>query len=422
MLIKPPASRLTGGTLSLRAEVVIDGHPDDCFYSVPAEFAGLADTESSDCFLVGLLYPAMRRGEDIRVEGTVSARLLHNLNDCLIPLLAECDPRLKPVAVTAAATCDRVRPGARAVGTGFSGGIDSFDTIRRHFVRPEPDGFKLTHLFFFNVGAHGIPGKNATLESIARQFRARFDKLRAYPAEAGLPFVPVDSDIHKFHPWGHLEVATFATASAALFLQNGLRRYYLASAGHPYRDLWHFLGNGGRPDDIAVLNPLLLPWLSTETLDFVDDGTLLDRSAKTVLVADYPPAARHLNVCYGHGGEDGNCSVCRKCCRTLLTLEILGKLDDFSGIFDVEKYRREARRLFIAEILAAPESDLFAAHLRALARERGVDLRREVGIRDLLRARMQGGRLQAFIHGNALLRKTARAFFSRGTNPATPRP
>ena len=49
MLIKPPASRLTGGTLSLRAEVVIDGHPDDCFYSVPAEFAGLADTESSDC-------------------------------------------------------------------------------------------------------------------------------------------------------------------------------------------------------------------------------------------------------------------------------------------------------------------------------------------------------------------------------------
>ena len=84
-----------------------------------------------------------------------------------------CDSRLKPIKVTAAATDDGGCPAPRAVGTGFSGGIDSFATIYEHHEKPAPEGFKLTHLFFFNVGAHGIPKAPGDLEKIERQFHAR---------------------------------------------------------------------------------------------------------------------------------------------------------------------------------------------------------------------------------------------------------
>ena len=411
MLIKRPQTDKSGGWLALRAQVSFQDKEAECFYSVPEEHSGFVDTSSSNCFLVGFLYPAMRTGEDIHVQGTVSARLLYNLNEYLIPFMAMCDSRLKAIKVTADATDDAGIHGARAVGTGFSGGIDSFTTIHEHFERPAPEGFRLTHLFFFNVGAHGIPRNDEERAAIERKFRARYEKLRPFPAEAGLPFVPVNSNIHLFHPWGHLEVATLATASAALFLQGGLHRYYLASAGHPYFHLWQYLGMRRRPDDIAYLNPLLMPWLSTESLDFVDDGTFLDRSQKTVLIADYEPATRYLNVCSNHDTLDTNCSICPKCCRTLLTLELIGKLDAFRSVFDVDKYRRKARRLFIAETLVGADREMFFRHIVDLAEERGVNLRREVNCLDMFRARMMDGRLHTFIRNSPLLKRVAKMFF-----------
>ena len=411
MLITKPILKKADGETTLVAKVSFQGVEDECFYSVPDEYADFADLESSNCFLVGMLYPAMRHGEDVHVEGTVSARLLFTLNEYLIPLMEICDPRLKRIKVTAAATDDRGHPEAKAVGTGFSGDIDSFATIYEHFARPSPEGFKLTHLFFFNVGAHGIPKNPGDMETIERQFHARFEKFKGFPEEAGLPFVPVDSNVHKFHPWGHLEVATFATVSAVMFLQRGIRRYYLASSGHTYRQLWKFLGDGGRPDAIERVNMMLLPWLSTESLDLLDDGNLYDRSMKTRLVADYAPAAKYLNVCYGHDTLDTNCSVCPKCVRTLLTLDILGKLEEFGGVFDLARYRREARRRAIAETIVGERKNLFAKHLMDLARERGVDLRREVNALDLFRARMLNGRLHSFIRNNAVLKRIAKRFF-----------
>ncbi len=411
MTISKPKAVKSAESTVLSAKISYQGKEEECFYSVPAEYAGMADLESSNCFLVGMLYPAMRYGEDIHVEGTVSAKLLHNLNGFLVPVMAICDPRLKKITVSAESTTDAFNPSAKVVGTGFSGGIDSLSTIYSHWVRPEPEGFKITHLFFFNVGAHGIPKKPGDMEAIERQFRARYGKFKAFPEETGLPFVPVDSNVHKFHPWGHLEVATFATVSAVMFLERAIRRYYLASSGHTYRQLWKFLGDGGRPDAIERINMMILPWLSTESLDLVDDGNLYDRSAKTAMIADWPLAMKHLNVCYGHDTLDTNCSVCPKCARTLLTLEILGKLESFGGVFDIGKYRREVRRRLIAETITGEKRNLFAKHLMDLAREKGFDMRKEVNALDLFRARMLNGRFHTFIRTNPILKRLAKKFF-----------
>ena len=46
-----------------------------------------------------------------------------------------------------------------------------------------------------------------------------------------------------------------------------------------------------------------------------------------------------------------------------------------------------------------------------LARERGVDLRREVNALDLFRARMLNGRLHTFIRNRPFLKRLAKKFF-----------
>ena len=130
-----------------------------------------------------------------------------------------------------------------------------------------------------------------------------------------------------------------------------------------------------------------------------------------MLVADYEPASRYLNVCGNHDTLDTNCSVCPKCCRTLLTLELIGRIDGFRSVFDVDRYRREARRRFIAETLVNADREMFFRHIVDLAKERGVDLRREVNCLDLLRARMTDGRLHAFIRNSPFLKRLARKFF-----------
>ncbi len=413
MIIKTPHAELSNGILSFRTIISYQGEDVECFYSIPETYASLADTESSNCFLVGFLYPAMRFGEDIHIEGSVSSKLLYNINEYMIPLLTTCDNRLKTIKVTADTTNSTGNIAPKAIGTGFSGGIDSFTTIYNHFAKPTPIDFKITHLFFFNVGAHGIPHNLEELEAIDKKFHARFERLKSYPEEVGLDFVPVNSNLHLYHPWGHLETCTFATISAVMFLQKGIKRYYLASSGHPYQQLWHYLGVPNRPDDLAMLNGQLLPWLSTESLDLVDDGMIYDRSQKTELIADYAPVSKYLNVCCNYDTLDTNCSICNKCCRTLLTLELLGKLDNFHQVFDIDKYKKEARRRFIATVIANEKKEMFHKHILDLARERGINLREEINCLDLIRAKLLDGKIHNFIRNNPTLKKLAKKFFKQ---------
>lgn len=151
--------------------------------------------------------------------------------------------------------------------------------------------------------------------------------------------------------------------------------------------------------------------MSTETCDLLEDGSQYDRSQKTARIADYPPVAKYLNVCGNYDTLDTNCSTCDKCCRTMLTLELLGKLEKFDNIFDLNKYHREARRLYIAQTILREESSLFSKHLMDLARASGIDLHSEVNCLDLFRAKMLDGRLHQFIRTHPTLKTLAKKFF-----------
>ena len=78
--------------------------------------------------------------------------------------------------------------------------------------------------------------------------------------------------------------------------------------------------------------------------------------------------SRHyLSVCKAKRVPE-NCSDCKKCVRTLLTLEILGQLDRYTEVFDLAKYRK-VRSRFIANILA--RSDPLSGEIMKLAQRKG---------------------------------------------------
>src|SRR5690606_27263838 len=68
------------------------------------------------------------------------------------------------------------------------------------------------------------------------------------------------------------------------------------------------------------------------------------------------PFARHLDVCIDADPDRiGNCSACWKCMRTMLTLDIAGRLDDVvPEVFRREPYERRLPA-FHAELLASTE-------------------------------------------------------------------
>lgn len=83
----------------------------------------------------------------------------------------------------------------------------------------------------------------------------------------------------------------------------------------------------------------IIPLIQTNNLELIIDGCQYRRVDKIKNIADWDIAQKYLNVCLERTADASNCGVCSKCLRTLLPLEILGKLDSYSAIFDIPKYR-----------------------------------------------------------------------------------
>jgi hypothetical protein len=342
----------------------------ELWFSVPVEYGDYLCKERLDGFLVGMLFPAMQYGEDIHVIGCISEKLLFNLNNYVVPMVLAFSPSCKKIKISAEKTTFS-QLGGRSVGSGFSGGIDSFSTIYDRFELEKSHVNRINSLTFLNVGSHGDKDH---IEFAARKFRERFRHLKKFTDEIGLDFIPVDSNLHAFHPWGHQKTHTLTSASGALVLQGRFSKYYYASPGIDYGDMLLYAMHYREKDIGAYCEPMLLPLLSTESLDFISDGYSYSRLSKTMRIADYEPVRKYLNVCVSDTEEFNNCSVCPKCCRTIMTLSSIGKLEDFRDVFDIDKYNNEAKLKFVCKQVLTKNTDPFARDNVRTAEVNGVKL------------------------------------------------
>jgi hypothetical protein len=132
-----------------------------------------------------------------------------------------------------------------------------------------------------------------------------------------------------------------------LLFQKLFAKYYYASA-YRYADCYL-----GPTHDLAYTDPAAVHLLSTESLEALSVGCQRSRVEKTARLSDFEASYRFLNVCSDPGAFGVNCSTCSKCCRTLLTLELLGKIDEYGAVFDLSRYSR-ARDRYIVTLLANP--------------------------------------------------------------------
>lgn len=304
--------------------------------SVPREFEEYLTDDCYDGFLVALLYPAMTYGEDIEIDGAVSKRLMRNINKFIQEILATYNHKLKRITITVKEVTGAPLTSTTHIGTGFSGGVDSFSTIYDNYVLEQDPEYKIDTLVCLNVGSHGMFGDERT----GKLFSSRCAFLKRYAAIVNLPFIAVNSNIHYYHKLGHFHTAVLTQISGFLTIQKMIKKFYIASVGWNY-DQWIKEAANQRNRNIEEFaEPYLLPLFSTETTEFILDGIQYTRVQKTLAISNYPLTRQFLNVCLRNEPNDKNCGECLKCARVGLTLSTVDRLDEYKDVFDISAYKK----------------------------------------------------------------------------------
>jgi hypothetical protein len=276
-----------------------------------------SDTVPADAsaFVAATLLPAMVSGEDLDVDGEVSARLADHV-DLIATAYATWDPRLRPprldLAGTTAAAPDRDAVGQPAPATGcfFSRGVDSMYSAAMQRTIGAP-----THLVYCDgVEPHHSPDTAAKEVALAHEAATHL----------GLPLLVVSTDVRvftdRFYGWGSTHGS--ALAAIAHSLGGGLTRMII-----PTTDSFASIVPYGS-------SPVLDPLFSTERCEIVHDDLALPRVGKVAALAEQrPDLLPLLKVCFEHDGPE-NCGRCGKCLLTMASLLAVGALDQATGFPD----------------------------------------------------------------------------------------
>lgn len=311
------------------------------YFEVPKEYGKYLCTEVSDAFLVGLLNYAFSTGQDIKVEGEVSERLLYQLETYFLKTLPVVRNKYyKKINIDAKKHIGKIE-NIGAVGTSASGGVDSFYSIVKH-IGGEFEHYNLTHLLIANQFNY-YKSENETRE----KFQYLIEDIKAIPQNYGLKLIPIYTNHSDFLFDGFVQEYSLRICSYSLALQKLFSVYYVSS-GVPFRE-FDFANHDS--DGFDIFN---LALLTTDSLTFYSSGGELIRTQKLSFIADDQFIQNNLKVCNDNNRK--NCSKCEKCMRTMLSLDIVGKLDMFSSVFDLERYRRQKN-----QYLAVVESNTIEA-------------------------------------------------------------
>ena len=350
--IKAPRTVNTENGVSLCADIVIGGRTETVWFEVNCKYAPFLTDDRLDAFVAACLYRAMMMGADIECEAPVSRRLLYQLNNYLLPVLADNIPEFHSIHVIAD-PADLVFSERNAVATGWTGGVDSMYT----FMQMSGDGasdIKLTHLLIANNGAL----ESDDNEELLRNMVANTEN--GIAREAGLSVIGVNSNLDRvFSDETYLAVAGFRLPAAVLALQK-MFSVFFNSAGYEF-SRFSFV-----PNNSAYYEMFIMPNLSTENTVFYSSGGAASRIRKLKELSEYPPAHRYLHPCIYT--SETNCGMCGKCVRTEAALYALGTLDRFGEVFDLNAFEKNKDRI-LAEIISKRKSQHYGEAYTLLRKE-----------------------------------------------------
>lgn len=332
-----------------RINCVIDenGKEYTLYAEVEKEYGRYLCTERSDAYL-GLVLPiALREGYDIYCEAPVTERLLHNFQEILIPHLCLGDSRLTEITIHAEA--DNTPIGGEGVGTGISCGVDSLYTVKEYSVDTYPN-MQLTHLFIApaNKELWNNLEEDTTLEKWVQSHEVQFERLNTVCETLNVPLVKMYNNYVYYlckngrgrKMYKHVFLHTFLTISMVLTLKKLWNIYYFSSAS-PFTT---FTLKDNATLQTGRYDLLTMHALTTPDFFIYSGGVKANRVRKTVELLDFDLAKKVLHPCDTRDSQNCSDPTCAKCLRALLTYDAFGKLDEVSGLFDVERYRRERKK------------------------------------------------------------------------------
>lgn len=342
------------------------------WYAVDNYYGQYLCDETADAFVLLMLQLAMKSGQDLKVEAPVSARLLFNIENTVQPLFSKAMPGFQRIRVVVQSVSEQSFHGT-AVGCGCSLGVDSFSSLLRHLSSDVPECYRVTHLALFNSGQLG----DIDSQGAEKNLYNTITQLSPFADEVNLPLLYVNSNLNELYAnSGVCLLQSFInrTLSCVLALQKLFGKYVFSSS-YSVEDF--FMSE----KDESHMETAFVPLLSTESVEIVLSNPVMTRVEKTEYISLHPITYKYLDVCWAaqmkYGGDRNptlfeekrkkNCGRCIKCMRTLLAFDILGKIDDYRDIFDLEEYYKR-KKSFICYVARKKDSSVFCRELVDLIR------------------------------------------------------
>ena len=299
--IRPGSLRVEVRDGRRRVSLMVDG--EELWFECDGELLQLVP----EAVVCALLMISLQRHRRIDMTDAVDAAFLANLEELLAIWQVWWEtPRLQPRARRSAAAADMdYRLKGRAVF--FSGGVDSFYSLLR-------EGLEASHLIF--VHGFDIPIHDEV------RYKAFEPALREIARECGVTPIIVSTNLRSHHltrgmDWEHGHGAALASVAHLLSGHIGVAvvpSSYTYGNFHPWGTSWH-------TDHL----------FSSRQVRLQHADASLWRADKLAAIADHHLVQKHLRVCSENRRPTGNCGYCEKCLRTMIALELAGRLKDFDA-------------------------------------------------------------------------------------------
>lgn len=297
---------------------------DNLYYEVETCWGKYFVTELCDNFVLSLLEVSMEKGYSIHHDAPMSEDLRYNLERYLIPIFSQKFSMLNPINIEGPISTEKV-DSERAVGTGFSGGVDSFYTVLTH-MKNDPGSKKLSHLVLA-VNGGAMTGFDESIDH--EWFNQEMERFAPIAEKLNLNLVGIRSNVTKLN-----EGKTFSKggdAMVTLAFIHSLRRLF---GTYMWASAWPVEILKFDPEDGGSFEQFLVPLLSVDGLRVYLAGYETTRMGKEKFIADFPIVQNNLTVC----GMPHNCGRCFKCLRTMSELYSIGKLEKFKNSFPVDDF------------------------------------------------------------------------------------
>lgn len=336
-----------GEVIRLEADIIftdmVSPYPEKTIYfEIDKEHGDMLADDSYDAFVLVPLFIAMFHKQDLHIRGNISKKLYQNVIWYVRKIFCDYSPDLSNVNFTVDGFTEPTKERGKIIGTGISCGVDSLSTIYDHFVKETDPDYRINALFYFNHDIHNYR-KDSSGQMI---FHKLCRKNRQATADIGLPFYSLETNLYPFNDtivklrkdnW--VSMSYINAYSCILSLGKGVFRYYTAG-GSTYNQKKIFYADYHDRDMAGFCDFYLVPLIQTERTEIIIDGCQSRRVDKLKKIVDWDITKKYLDTCYENNSDGSNCGICGKCLRTLLALEIMGKLDDYADIFDVGRYRK----------------------------------------------------------------------------------